>query len=156
MPNTTHLDPPFNLPAPTLILVGAGTQTLDTPGAARVVFCAPLVGARYLIATARGAAYGAPVYFVSGRLGLISPEAFVSGPEGPLVEIEDVLSCVELLKSQLDTLNVSIVEVHMPQHIEAVVNKALAQLGAPYSLTKSHTNQTLSGAFSALQKVMIT
>lgn len=142
--------PPFDLPAPTLILVGAGTQTLTGAGPhpARDHYCAPLTTARLEVADARGRAYRAPVRIVT-RAGLVHPDALVSGPELPLLEEEEIELTITTIKTNLEAYNLSIVELHMSPHLESLVMRALSGLDGIVTTKPNLVNENLSGAFAA-------
>lgn len=142
--------PPFDLPAPTLILVGAGTQTLPGAGPhpARDHYCAPLTAARLEVAEARGRAYRAPVRIVT-RAGLVHPDALVSGPELPLLEEEEIELTITTIKTHLEMYNISIVELHMSPHLEGLVMRSLSGFDGVVVTRPRLKNENLSGAFAA-------
>lgn len=144
-----HLEPPFDLPAPSLILVGGGTQTLPGPGPAREVYCAPLTSARLAVAAARAEAYGAQLRIVTAR-GLVGADDEVSGPEPLLLEAELIDAAVAALSFQLDMLDITIIELHMSPQLESVVTRAVQALNKPAKITRPHlTSLALSAAFEA-------
>lgn len=140
----------FDLPAPTLILVGAGTQSLPDKLPARAAFCSPLTSLRLEVAEARGLMFSVPVLFVSAGRGLVAPDQIISGGEQLLIDPELAIETHEVIINQLDKMNTSIVELHGSQHIILLVSHVLQVLAKPHKITLPRLPTTaLSGVFRA-------
>lgn len=147
---------PFDLPAPSLILVGAGTQSLPDLMPARAAFCSPLTALRLEVAERRAKLFGVPLFFVSAARGLVLPDDRVIGGEPLLIDQEIIDETCDLLITQLDKLNTSIVELHASPQVFALVAQALKVSGEPHLITVPRINTTaLSDVFRAYKEARI-
>lgn len=146
---------PFDLPAPALILVGAGTQSLPDLMPARAAFCSPLTALRLEVAEQRARLFGVPLFFVSAGRGLVAPDAMVSGGEPLLADEELMIKTEEILVNQLDKMNTSIVELHASLLVSAMVASALQASGEPHLISTPRLDDpALSNVFRAYKEAV--